>query len=400
MRFPSLLAPTSSLSCRLWGTLSLSAVLASALNATSVPQPSFNLDGLGQVALAGDFNAISLYQYSGQKESSLFSNGSQSLLSQLPNGVFTSLASADAAIQALCVHELKDGTVKGIFVGGNFTGLGNVPASGAALFNPQDGKVTALNGLSGKVHALLCDKETNTVYVGGEFMVTGSNSSNAIAWVDGTGWKDLPFDGFDEPVKTITKSPNDTIVFGGTFNNLVNASSPRVRHAQTINLATADITAEQTTNLSGFNDSAAIGCSTGKEKQWLLRDGQKGSWTANFKFLFKPTKLRLRNANFEGRGTKLFRFTAFPMNGIMNLTYTDPVTNTSTSCDAWCPLSATAEFQDFFFVNEVSMNSIRVDILDFYGAGGGLAGIELFQDGMLSCFLLSQTVDVQSNKYP
>ncbi|RPA96149.1 hypothetical protein L873DRAFT_1695240 [Choiromyces venosus 120613-1] len=382
MRPPSLLAPTSSLSRRLWGILSLSTALANALTITAVPQPSFNLDGLGHVGLAGDFNAISIYEFQGQTESSAFSNGSQSLLSQLPNGIFTSLASADAAIQALCVHELKDGTVKGIFVGGNFTSLGNVPVNGVALFNPQDGKVTALNGLVGKVQALLCDKETNTVYVGGDFM--GSKSSNAIAWVDGAGWTDLPFDGFDQPVETITKSPNNTIVFGGTFNNLVNASSPHVRHAQTVNLVSTDITAEQTTDLSGFSDPASIVCSTGKEKQWLLRDGQKGSWTANFKFLFKPTKLRIRNANFEGRGTKLFRFTAFPIDGIMNLTYTDPATNTSMNCDAWCPLSATAEFQDFFFVNEVGMNSFRLDILDFYGAGGGLAGIELFQDDIYS----------------
>ncbi|CAZ84439.1 unnamed protein product [Tuber melanosporum] len=384
MGSPSLLASTSSLSRRLWGILSLSVALASALTVTTVPQPSFDLDGLGHVALAGDFNAISVYEYLGQPGSSAFSNGSESLLSQLPNGVFTSLASADAAIQALCVHQLKDGTVKGIFVGGNFTSLGNVPVTGVALFNPLDGKVTALDGLVkvGKVQALLCDRETNTVYVGGDFM--GSNSSNAIAWVDGVGWTDLPFDGFDAPVKTITKSPNDTIVFGGTFNNLVNASSPRIKHAQTVNLVSTSITAEQTTDLSQFDDPAAIVCPAGKGRQWLLRDGQRGSWTANFKFLFRPTKLRIRNANFEGCGTRLFRFTAFPMNGIMNLTYTDPATNTSMHCDAWCPLSATAEFEDFFFVNEVAMNSIRVDILDFYGASGGLAGIELFQDDIYS----------------
>ncbi|CUS11012.1 unnamed protein product [Tuber aestivum] len=382
MRPPSLLAPTSSLSRRLWGVLSLSAAFVSALNVTSVPQPSFNLDGLGHVGLVGDFNAISIYEYLGQTGSSAFSNGSESLLSQLPNGLFTSLASADAAIQALCVHQLKDGTVKGIFVGGSFTSLGNVPVNGVALFDPRDGKVTALDGLVGKVQALLCDKETNTVYVGGDFM--GSNSSNAIAWVDGAGWTDLPFDGFDQPVKTITKSPNNTIVFGGAFNNLVNASSPRVRHAQAINLVSAGITDEQTTDLTDFDDPAAIVCPTGKEKQWLLRDGQRGSWSAKFKFSFKPTKLRIRNANFEGRGTRLFRVTALPINGIMNLTYTDPTTNTSMHCDAWCPLSATAEFEDFFFVNDVAMSTIRVDILDFYGSGGGLAGIELFQDDIYS----------------
>jgi hypothetical protein len=67
----------------------------------------------------------------------------------------------------------------------------------------------------------------------------------------------------------------------------------------------------------------------------------------------------------------------------MNLTYSDPVTNQTLNCDAFCPLSDKADFQDFFFVNNVGMNSFRIDILEFYGAGGGLAGIELFQDGLL-----------------
>lgn len=380
MRSSSLFGPTSSLSRRLWVTLSTAAVLAGAVTFNSISQPSLNLNGLGEVGIAGDFDAISIYEYEGQTESSSFVNGSESLLAQLPNGIFTSLASADAGIQAMCVHELKNGTVRGIFIGGNFTSLGNVPVNGVALYNPDDKKVTALNGLIGKVQALLCDKETNTVYVGGDFM--GSNSSNAIAWVDGKGWSDLPFDGFDQPVNTIAKSPNNTIVFGGDFNFLVNASSPLVRHAQTVNLVSTDITAEQTTDRAGFNDPTSIVCSTAEEKQWLLRDGQVGSWTAKFKFGFKPTKLRLRNANFEGRGTKLFRFTALPINGIMNLTYSDPVTNSTKNCDAWCPLSDTADYQDFLFVNEVGMSSIRIDILGYYGAGGGLAGIELFQDGM------------------
>lgn len=381
MRAPSLLGSATSLSQTLWPLISLTAAFADALTFNSVPQPSLDLSDLGRVGIAGDFGGISIYEFEGQTESSPFSNGSQSLLSLLPNGIFTTLASSDAHIQALCVHELSDGTIKGIFVGGNFTGLGNVPANGVALFNPNDGSVVALDGLVGKVYALLCDKDTNTVYVGGDF--SGSNfSNNAIAWVDSKGWTDLPFDGFNGPVKTISKSPNNTIIFGGAFTTLGNSSLPAVKHAQTVNLVSTNITAEQTTNLAGFNNPSSIVCSSGTSSQWLLRDGQKGSWTANFKFGFKPTKLRLRNADFEGRGTKTFRFTAFPLDGIMNLTYVDPLTNATKFCDAWCELSSGTTPQDFLFVNDVGMNSIRIDIFDYYGAGGGLAGVELFQDGM------------------
>lgn len=375
----SLLDSATSLSWTLWQLLSLAITFTNAATFVPISQPSLDLSGLGRVGIAGDFNGISVYEFEGQTESSPFSNGSQSLMSRLPNGIFTTLASSDAQIQALCVHELSDGTIKGIFVGGNFTGLGNVPANGVALFNPSDGSVVALDGLIGKVHALLCDKDTNTVYVGGDF--SGSNSSNAIAWVDGKGWTDLPFDGFNGPVKTITASPNNTITFGGVFTSLGNSSIPIVKHAQTVNLVSTNITAEQTTAAAPYNNPASIVCSDGTDSMWLLRDGQVGSWTADFKFGFKPTKLRLRNANLEGRGTKIFRFTAFPLDGIMNLTYTDPQTNETKYCDAWCELAEGAS-QDYFFVNDVGMSRIRIDIFEFYGAGGGLAGIELFQDGM------------------
>lgn len=385
MRASSLLDPTTLLSQALWPFISMAITFTNAITFNAISQPSLDLSNLGRVGIAGDFGGISIYQFEGQTESSPFSNGSQSLLSRLPNGIFATLASSDAQIQALCVHELSDGTVKGIFVGGNFTGLGNVPANGVALFNPNDGSVMALDGLVGKVHALLCDKDTNTVYVGGDF--SGSNSSNAIAWVESKGWTDLPFDGFNGPVKAISRSPNNTITFGGAFTSLGNSSIPIVKNAQTINLVSTNITAEQTTDLAGFNDPTSIVCSTGTNRQWLLRDGQRGSWTANFKFEFRPTKLRLRNANFEGRGTKIFRFTAFPIDGIMNLTYIDPQTNVTKFCDAWCELSNATASQDFLFVNNVGMSSIRIDIFEFYGAGGGLAGIELFQDGMSTTIL-------------
>ncbi len=46
---------------------------------------------------------------------------------------------------------------------------------------PTQAKVSPLTGLSGQVRVLLCNEDTNTVYVGGDFK--GLNSSNAIAWV-------------------------------------------------------------------------------------------------------------------------------------------------------------------------------------------------------------------------
>ncbi|KAF8469584.1 cellular morphogenesis protein [Kalaharituber pfeilii] len=383
MRKPLIPKSTISLS-QLWSlTIGISTV-ASALEFKAVTPPPLNLDELGKVGLAGDFNGISIYSYEGQQVSALANkNGSDSVMVQLPNGAFTAVVSADANIDAMCTFEKKDGKVVGVVVGGNFTSLGGVEANGVALVNPSDGTVTSMNGLNGKVSALYCDKDTETVYVGGEF--TGVNSSNALAWSDESNWEDLPFEGFNKPVKSITKSSSGSIIFGGLFDGLGNVTAPASSHMQTLNLQSAVITAEQTILREGFNDPRNIVCNNGQDgpgNTWLLSDGQFGSWTADFRFGFRPTKLRLRNTHFEGRGTAEFRLTAFPIGGIMNLTYVDPADNQKKFCESRCPLSDDPKvgFQDFEFVNVIGMSNIRIDISRFYGPGAGLAGIEVFQD--------------------
>lgn len=64
------------------------------------PAPSANLDfsQLGKIGVLGDFNGISLYEYEGQNEKTRSTNGSESLLAQLPNGALTSIISTDASI--------------------------------------------------------------------------------------------------------------------------------------------------------------------------------------------------------------------------------------------------------------------------------------------------------------
>jgi hypothetical protein len=78
-------------------------------------------------------------------------------------------------------------------------------------------------------------------------------------------------------------------------------------------------------------------------------------------FGYRPTRLRLRNTHFQGRGTKTFRFIAMPINGIMNFTYTDPATGQTRACDAECPLSddSTVKFQVYptKYTNNRTLNS-------------------------------------------
>ena len=388
MRFPSSLGLTAEIACliQLWPLFTHLIPRTQGVNFTPVPSPDLDLGSLGRVALTGDFDSISLYTYQQQTEDAFSTNGTQSVIAQLPNGDFANAANADGYIKTMCPFVMKDGTFAGIIVGGNFTSLGGVQAQGVAMYDPKLGKVTPLPGLTGTVNTLLCDQETNTVYVGGQFK--GANSTNAVAWVGMSGWANLPFEGFNGPVNSVIKSSNDTVLFGGSFTGLGNKTAPAKQDQQVINISSANLTSAGMATTDGFNKESNIVCKTsgqdGAGNTWLLEDNTPGWWRADMNFGYEPSLLRIWNTHYQGRGTKTFRFTAIPLNGIMNFTYTDPNTGTDALCDARCPLSANPKtpYQDFRFINTVGMSAFRIDISDWYGQGGGLDGIELFQNGM------------------
>ena len=370
------------------GTSAAILLLAKQGVSQTIPSPNLDLSSLGQVALAGNFDAISVYTSQGQRAGHT-DDGTQSILSQLSNGQYDTLSSTDASIYAMCSFVMKNGTFGGVVVGGNFTSIGGVDTRSVALFNPNTSSITPLSGIQGTVSALYCDQTTNTVYVGGSFEAAGS--SNAIAWVADSGWANLPFAGFDAPVTSITKIANGHIVFGGSFTGLGNVSttdSQTNQTSQVINLSGANVTTRGNTTTPGFGDPRNILCpsngTSSASTTWLLADRTPGSWSADLKYGFEPSQLRLWNTNQDGRGTKTWRFTAHPINGIMNMTYTDPGTGEDVYCDATCPLAQNTSFQDFRFVNTVGMNSFTIDVSDWYGNGGGLDGIELFQNDIFA----------------
>ena len=355
---------------------------AAAIDFAPVPSPNLNLDDLGRVAFAGDFDAISLYQYVGQSEKPAGPNAA--LLTQLPNGVFATLNQTDGDIRAICPF-VADGTLQSIVLGGNFTNVGpERTPGGIAFINGTDGSVLSMDGLNGTVNALFCDDASGKVYVGGTF--SGNGASNAIVWE--SKWTNLPFAGFNGPVNTIAKAPNGNIIFGGKFTSLGNATAPRENNTQLLPLSAGVITSQTNSGRPGFSDPKNIICKTGEnegpDNTWLLADNSAGFWEADFGFGFQPSKLRLYNTNFEGRGTKTWRFTALPDGGIMNFSYVNPE-GQQAFCDAQCPLPQNnASAQNFRFVNNIGMNSFRIDILDWYGPGGGLNGMALFQNDIFA----------------
>ncbi|KAK6841852.1 Bud site selection protein RAX2 [Apiospora arundinis] len=380
-RRPASRKPANSLTSYLFGLTTI-ATLSQALTVTPVPSPDLDLSNLGRVAVAGDFAGISLYEFEGQTEQPFNTNGSESLMTRLPNGVFSNILTTDASIQTICSFR------GALILGGNFTSLDGKSSTGIAQFNLTDSTLSPIAGLLGQVNSLLCDDAAGKVYVGGSFKA--ADSTNAITWVAGNNWASLPFAGFNGPVTSITKASNGHIVFGGRFTGLGNTSTPSQPDEQVINLSTAQISANQGTTAAGFSDPKNIICKTdgvdGAGNTWLLADNTPGSWSAKFRHGFEPTKIRLWNTHQDGRGVRTWRYTALPINGIMNFTYLDPKTNQNMSCTSECPLSddPSVQFQDFHFVNNVGMNEFRIDISAWYGKGGGLNGIELLQDDIFA----------------
>lgn len=375
----------------LWSLFSLFLAPTRGVDFTPVPLPDLDLRDLGRVALTGDFDSISLYTYQQQTEDAFSTNGTQSVITQLPNGNFANTASGDGYIKTMCPFTTSDGMLQGIILGGNFTSIGGVAVQGVALYDPATGKVTPLPGLTGTANTLYCDQEIDTVFVGGQFK--GANSTNAIIWVGKQGWVNLPFEGFNGPVNSIVKGTNGTVIFGGSFTGLGNKTTPAKKDSQVINISSANLTSAETTSTDGFNKESNIVCKTGGQdgagNTWLLRDNTPGWWRADMNFGYEPSLLRIWNTHQEGRGTKTFRFTAIPINGIMNFTYDDPATGAKDQvCDARCPLSSdpSVPYQDFHFVNTVGMSAFRIDISEWYGAGGGLNGVALYQNGELLVF--------------
>lgn len=385
--------PFSSLLASRAGKLALSLLFASphlisttsAFSFTPIPSPNIDIQRLGRVALAGDFDSISLYEFEGQNQDTLRDNG---LYSRFPNGLFAKIQKTDGEVRAMCRY--TNGDKDAIVVGGNFTSVDSKSTPGGiALIDPKTGEVTPTDGLTGQVNALYCDPARQQVYVGGT--LEGGNSTNALIWKADNSWANLPFRGFSGTVHSIVPGPNDTVIFGGNFDSLtglnLTGNGTAENNTQSLPIGSATITAQTSSGQPGFTDPKAIVCKSdaktqGSDSTWLLADNSPGFWKADFGFGFQPTRLQLHNTDFEGRGTKQFRFTALPDGGIMNLTYSDPSTGERKFCDATCPLpQGNTSAQIFDFVNIVGMNSFRIDISEWYGAGGGLNGIELFQTG-------------------
>lgn len=62
------------------------------------------------------------------------------------------------------------------------------------------------------------------------------------------------------------------------------------------------------------------------------------------------------------------------------MSYIDPVTHQTVQCSESCILS-NSTYQDFTVVDSLSTSGVRINIESWFGAGGGLGYVQIFQSG-------------------
>lgn len=220
--------------------------------AAQVTLPSLDLSSLGHVAVAGVFSGISLYEDTLQTAAVQSSGAYDGLFLRNSDGVYTSLGQSNGYIYALCAFNTST-----LFVGGNFSTIGNVSATNVASYSPSTNKFAALStGVLGTVNALYCSDNTNQVYIGGSFDM--ANSTNVIIWNLASQTFESPaFEGLDGTVNTIQGS-EDYVLFGGQFDAVSGETSSSTNKPQQINLQTANVSLEIGIRSQGITNNCRL----------------------------------------------------------------------------------------------------------------------------------------------
>ncbi|KAF9437888.1 hypothetical protein BGZ76_010670 [Entomortierella beljakovae] len=448
--------------------------------------PPIDFTTLGQIAVLGDFDAITPIVASGQQNA--FYDNMFSILemikvptksgtvntSQNKNASFfgedivlsapvllaslsldSSMAheplATKSGITATCVF---DNAPHQIYIGGYFkqANLVSVSTSGGNNATSQtqntginyigmyDSKLKRFlrmgNGLDGPVQDLICDSRSNQVYVVGNFRAplkegveengnnnnsnsyqnlgsfgggvaiwksdpqqassanNGNNDQQPITPTKATGsWGSLPFKGLNGAVTSVAIGADGTVYFGGQFDTTADGESFSAPDTQLVNMEKVMVT---TGNGEDASQDKNIICqpATNTRGNWIMRDNIPGYWRAEFPYFITPTLFRLWNLDItkEGsdasgadRGTKTFSIMTQPSNQLLNLSYIDPDTRVVQYCTV-CTLlpwsistSLHQDYQDFLVVEPKLLHAIQVDIISWYGQGGGLGGIEVYQ---------------------
>lgn len=390
------------------------------------------IDGLENIELnenfllLGDFNAISLYNSLNKYNLSQISSTNSLNVYQLSNSN-NSIQLFDSniynnSLELPSIWQLIDNDLSLII-------FDNIPY----FYNLSNQLLKKLdnwnnNLINGKINTIYYDDLDNLLYFGGS--LSFNNTFGIIQYnIKNSKINSLPFGGFNENSiinSIIYNEISDSFIFSGYFNSIGYSNLLNITYNSTITNQTIIRNSSSITDISqkiqiNSNDISAtsgknyknIICPTTENNGWILQDSTLGSWSAILQNELTPSKIRLYNSNSNLNAVNTFRVITYPANGIMNLSYIDPLDFTIKYCDAFCPLSllSTLEssllnsnisnnvyytfinnnqtilefsntFQDFGFVNSIDVTSFTVQIMEYYGDYSELLGIELYNDGI------------------
>lgn len=426
---------------------------ATCLAESAVTHPQLDYDSLGgQISVLGRFDRLSFYDYA---NASAFLAASADGHSLYLRNVSSGASEKIASISGGSVLLLQQIGTDGVLVAGDFTAFNGETLTPPLIYNVSTDTVELLfaslskraDDFSGSVSVTLVDGDL--VYLGGDFVYNQTYGA-AVYSISSKTVQSLPFGGFgaNATVGSIAKYGGDTgsILFGGSFDTLgipellTRNVSHVVSETNTSNSTnTSLVAAEQLVSLKHATFTAINADSDGSSlicpglSLWSVNNALGGQWLASLPLEMRgvyPTKVRLYPPSGAVNSVKSFRIYTYPNNGIMNLTYVDPETNTIAYCDSACPLmlasaldqyvdsniqdqdeitdvdegifvnddgsfamyydgSSTTKnlgygssYQEFAFVNDVAVDQVGLTVVDWYGSNAELAGFELYLDSI------------------
>ncbi|CAO3592393.1 unnamed protein product [Absidia cylindrospora] len=364
------------------------------VNAAIYTPPLLNSASVGQLGIVGQFAGLSPYTNTLQTASPTPGIG---IYEQDASSIFSSHVTGSGTLYASCVMDQQ------LYLGGLFTSLitnnnDNTTIKTTTTVNNiarWDMKAKTLapleQGIDGPVYALYCDSTNRTVYVGGEFrQPVGMNSTSfagSVAQWYNNQWLPLPWQGFNGPVHVITPNlKKETLLFGGRFDATGDGVYFNANSSQPVNLDQPTAISSGNGALSGNNSQPnSVICPNSTPENlgqpWLLQEDVPGYWQATFAYPIQPSMFRISNTQLPDQATRSFSILALGSNEVFRLTYVDPTTQVRTTCSNMCFManSPNVTFQDFTVENAINTTGVRIEIHSWYGAGGGLGNVQIYQ---------------------
>ncbi|QLG74567.1 hypothetical protein HG535_0G04500 [Zygotorulaspora mrakii] len=392
----------------------------------NIPPLQLSNNSNNVLEVLGDFKTLSILRYTGQENftSGIASNSSPRDLIYYSNDTFVKLLRGN---DDTCINQIVPFGVDSFILSGTGS-LSELSLENQLLFNLTSGSLNPIfETRLLNINAILEDGDS--VYFGGNFTFTNTQNSSLIGhsvsmWNSTGNYTSLlPFVGFGEGsvVNSIIRLDTDNILFSGRFHELENTALLIKNHSATANTSFSSNSSSYLpsihlgqvvplkhsnwTSQDGILDEDSFVCPNSNADSWFL-NGTAGSLECALPHSLVPKKIRIYNSQIEDHQVSLFRIITRPSNGIMNLTYLDPIDGTQKFCDAFCPLMSkristestrnltrqifidnnltdigwSDTFQDFAFVDDILVAEIELQALSSYGSHLGLSSFQIYQE--------------------